>query len=199
MEGMSTPESAVMSAAEYLEIERRSEVRHEYINGRMYAMSPGASNPHNLICTNLVVMLGSQTRNRSCFVYVADMRVKVGPTGMYTYPDIAALCGKPRFEDAEVDTLLNPSVIIEVLSKTTETYDRTEKFDHYDYIESLQEYVLVSQNRMAVDHFVRDAASWRLSKLGDPQALLRLAPIGCEVPLAEIYHGVEFSPADGSR
>jgi Uma2 family endonuclease len=199
MDVMSTTESAVLSAAEYLEIERRSEVKHEYINGQMYAMSPGASNAHNLICTNLVVALGGQTRGRSCVVYHADMRVKVSPTGMYTYPDIAALCGKPSFEPSVVDTLLNPSVIIEVLSSSTEAYDRGAKFAHYRRLESLQDYVLVSQGRIRVEHFVRDDSEWRLSELGDPEALLRLAPIGCEISLGEIYRGIELPPAENSR
>src|SRR4051794_26256701 len=148
MDIMSTPESALVSLAEYLEMERHSEIRHEYINGRVYAMSPGSSDTHHLICWNLIRALSDQTRNRPCRVYHADMRVKVSPTGIYTYPDIAALCGKPRLENFKgVDTLLNPSVLIEVLSPTTETYDRGEKFEQYRDLESLQEYVLVSQNR----------------------------------------------------
>ena len=197
---MSTTETALASVAEYLEMELHSEIRHEYINGQVYEMSPGAADAHHLICWNLLSAFSAQLRNRPCRVYHADMRVKVSPTGMYTYPDIAALCAKPQLEKFKgVDTLLNPSVIIEVLSPTTESYDRGDKFEHYSHIESLQEYVLVSQNRMHVDHFVRDDASWRLSKLSDPDALLRLASIACEVPLAEIYRGVEFPPADGAR
>ncbi len=197
---MSTTETAVVSLAEYLEMERHSETKHEYVNGRIYAMSPGAADAHHLICWNLMGALHDQLRNRPCRVYHSDMRVKVSPTGMYTYPDIAALCGKPHLENFKgVDTLLNPSVLIEVLSPTTEMYDRDDKFEHYSRLESLQEYVLVSQKRMRVEHFVRDGAEWRLSELRDPQALLRLASIGCEVPLAEIYRGVEFPPAENSR
>ena len=189
---MSTPESALVSPAEYLEIERHSEIRHEYVNGRMYAMSPGSSDTHHLIGWNLIRALSNQIGDRPCRVYHADMRVKVSPTGMYTYPDIATLCDKPRFEDFKgIDTLLNPSVIIEVLSPTTELYDRGDKFEHYRRVESLQEYVLVSQHRMRVEQFVRDGASWQLSYLTDPQAFLRLSPIGCEISLAEIYRGVE--------
>ena len=200
MKEMSTTETALVSLAEYLEMELHSEIRHEYVNGRVYEMSPGATNAHYLICWNLISALSAQLRNRPCRVFTGDARVKVSPTGMYTYPDISALCGEPRFENFKgVDTLLNPSVIIEVLSPTTESYDRGDKFEHYRYIESLQEYVLVSQNRMYVDHFVRDDAGWHLSMLVNPEALLRLAPIGCEIPLAEIYLGVEFPPADGSR
>lgn len=197
---MSTTETALVSLAEYLEMELHSETRHEYVNGRVYAMSPGATSVHYRISLNLVGALYNQTRNRRCHVFTGDARVKVSPTGMYTYPDISALCGEPRFENFKgVDTVLNPSVIIEVLSRTTEPYDRGAKFAHYSRIESLQEYVLVSQNRMRVEEFIRDGAEWRLSELRDPQALLRLASIGCEIPLADIYEGVEFPPAENSR
>jgi len=197
---MSTPESALVSPAEYLEIERHSEIRHEYVNGRMYAMSPGSSDAHHLITTNILRALLIQTQDRPCRVYHGDMRVKVSPTGMYTYPDISALCDKPLLENFKgVDTLLNPSVIVEVLSPTTELYDRGDKFEHYRRIETLQEYVLVSQHRMRVEQFVRDGANWRLSDLTDPQASLRLAPIGCQISLAEIYRGVEFPNVESSR
>jgi Uma2 family endonuclease len=197
---MSTPESAVMSLAEYLEMELHSETRHEYVNGRVYAMSPGAADAHHLICWNLTKALADQIGERPCRGYHADMRVKVSPTGMYTYPDISALCGEPLFEHFKgVDTVLNPSVIIEVLSGTTEGYDRGDKFAHYSRLESLQEYALMSQHRMRVEHFVRNGANWTLSDLRDPQMLLRLAPIGCEIPLADIYLGVEFTDIESSR
>src|ERR1043166_8372364 len=194
MDAVSTTETALVSLAEYLEMELHSEVRHEYVNGRVYAMSPGASGTHYRICWNLMRALSDQIGDRPCQVFFADARVKVSPTGMYTYPDISALCGEPRFENYKgIDTVLNPSVIIEVLSRTTEGYDRGDKFAHYSCLESLREYVLVSQHRMRVELFVRDAAEGRLSDLRDPQALLRLTSIGCEIPLDEIYRGVEFA------
>jgi len=200
MDVMSTPESAVVSLAEYLEMELHSETRHEYINGRVYAMSPGATNVHYRICLNLTGALYNQTRKRACHVFTGDARVKVSPTGMYTYPDISALCGEPRWENFKgVDTLLNPSVIVEVLSRTTERYDRGDKFSHYSHLESLQEYVLVSQHRMRVEQFVRAGANWQLSDLTDSQAVLHLAAIGCDIPLADIYENVEFPPAENSR
>src|ERR1043166_3866076 len=175
MNVMSTTESALVSLDEYLEMELHSEIRHEYINGRIYEMSPGASSTHYLITMNLLRALLIQTNGRPCHVCTGDARVKVSPTGMYTYPDISALCGEPRFENYKgIDTVLNPSVIIEVLSRTTEGYDRGDKFAHYSCLESLREYVLVSQHRMLVELFVRDGAEWRLSDLRDPQALLRL-------------------------
>src|SRR5918911_3342129 len=179
MDIMSTPESAPVSLDEYLEMELHSETRHEYVNGRVYAMSPGASSAHYRICLNLIGELYKQISNRPCHIFTGDARVKVSPTGMYTYPDISALCGEPLFEHFKgVDTVLNPSVIIEVLSGTTEGYDRGDKFAHYSRLESLQEYALMSQHRMRVEHFVRNGANWTLSDLRDPQMLLRLAPIG---------------------
>jgi Uma2 family endonuclease len=200
MDIMSTPESAVVSLAEYLEMELHAETRHEYVNGRIYAMSPGASRGHYRIGMNLLRALLIQTDGRRCSIFTGDARVKVDPTGMYTYPDISALCGEPRFETFKgIDTVLNPSVIIEVLSRTTESYDRGDKFEHYRRLESLQEYVLVSQHRMRVEQFVRDGAHWQMSDLTDPQARLRLAPIGCEIALDVIYEGVELPDIEDAR
>jgi Uma2 family endonuclease len=196
---MSTTESALLTPAEYLEIESRSEVRHEYINGRMYEM-PGSSARHSYIATNLLGALFNQTRDRSCRVFTCIALIKISATGMYTHADISALRGEAGFEHiGDVDSLLNPSVIIEILSPATESYDRGDKFEHYSRLESLQEYVLVSQHHMRVEQFVRDGADWRLSDLRDPEALLRLASIGCEIPLAEIYEGVEFPNIENSR
>jgi Uma2 family endonuclease len=200
MNVMSTTESALVSLDEYLEMELHSEIRHEYINGRIYAMSPGASSAHYRICLNLIGELYGQTRNRPCHVFTGDARVKVSPTGMYTYPDISALCGEPRFENFKgIDTVLNPTVIIEVLSRTTATYDREDKFEHYSRLESLQEYVLVSQHRMRVEQFVRDGVHWQISDLTDPQAVLHLASIGCEIALDVIYEGVGFPDIENAR
>src|SRR5262245_45851229 len=110
---MSAPETHFMTAAEYLELERKAEIKSEYIAGRMYAMS-GASERHNLIAGNTYSEIRAQLRSKDCKAYITDMRVKVSPTGMYTYPHVVAVCGDARFEDAQVDTLLNPTVIIEV-------------------------------------------------------------------------------------
>src|SRR5437667_1934288 len=118
------------SAEQYLALEREAEYKSEYINGQIYAMA-GASREHIAIATNLIGELHAQLKGRPCRVYNSDMRVRVKPTGMYTYPDVAALCGEPRFDDEQVDTLTNPSVIIEVLSPSTEAYDRRGKFSHY--------------------------------------------------------------------
>jgi Uma2 family endonuclease len=144
---MSTAEKRFISPDEYLTIERASEIRHEYYNGEMFAMS-GASRAHNLIATNIVASLRSQFAGRDCEVYQSDMRVKVDRKGLYTYPDVVAACEGPKFEDDEFDTLINPRVIVEVLSKSTEDNDRGTKFEMYRRLASLQDYVLVSQDKM---------------------------------------------------
>ena len=190
---MSLPSTDLITPAEYLEIERKAEIKSEYVNGRMYAMS-GASRSHGAIVWNFASALHPQMRGRDCHAYMADMRVKVSPTGMYTYPDIVAICGEEHFEDAEVDTLLNPAVIVEVLSDSTEAYVRGEKFAHYRRLESLREYVLVGQNKMRVEHFRREGEQWILSEISDPQGTLYLPSIDCHVALAAIYEKVEFEP-----
>ena len=168
---MSTLAQQYYTPEEYLALERKAEYKSEYINGEIYAMS-GASRAHILITVNLTRELSTQLRGRPCEVYASDMRVKVSPTGMYTYPDVAAVCGEARFEDGQVDTLTNPSVIIEVLSPSTEAYDRGEKFAHYRKLQSLAEYVLVAQDKMRVEHFARHGErgeQWVLTEISDPQ------------------------------
>jgi Uma2 family endonuclease len=190
---MSVPSTDVITAAEYLEIERKAEIKSEYIDGRMYAMS-GASRWHNLIAGNVFGEIRAQLRGRDCQAYVSDMRVKVNPTGMYTYPDVVAVCGQPRFEDAHVDTLLNPTVIIEVLSDSTEAYDRGEKFAQYRRMESLREYVLVAQNKVRIEHYRREGEEWILADISDPGGTLRLPSIDCRLAVAAMYEKVELEP-----
>lgn len=190
---MTTVQTELLTPAEYLEIERHSEIKHEYIDGRMHAMS-GASEPHVTIAVNIATSLKPQMRGRDCRVYMADMRVNISASGRYTYPDVVAVCGERRFEDSELDTLLNPTVIAEVLSETTEKYDRVEKFDHYRSIASLREYVLVAQSSMRVDHYVLRDGQWVFSALTAAEERLALPSIGCEISLADIYEGVEFPP-----
>ena len=177
----------------YLTQERASSGKSEFVNGRIYAMA-GASRPHNLIVGNTFAEIRAQLRGRGCEAYVNDMRVKVARTDLYTYPDIAALCGEPQFEDEHVDTLLNPSVIIEVLSPSTESYDRGAKFAHYRRMDSLQEYVLVSQDTPQVEHYRRTGDSWVLTELSDLDAELSLASLDCNLALRDMYDGVPFPP-----
>ncbi|HXH95512.1 MAG TPA: Uma2 family endonuclease [Thermoanaerobaculia bacterium] len=188
---MSLPEPSLLTPEEYLDIERKSEIRSEYINGRMIAMW-GASWRHSIVSGNLFRELSSQLRGKACEAHTNDLRVKVSPTGMYTYPDIVALCGEAELEDEHLDTLLNPSVIIEVLSDSTEAYDRGEKFAHYRRIDSLREYVLVSQNKIRIELFRRDADQWIFSEVTGPDAVLHLESIDCHVAVSTIYEKVEF-------
>src|SRR5215216_7594453 len=142
---MSSQRKALISPEEYLAIERKSEIKHEFFAGEMFAMV-GASKRHNLITANLIRILGNQLLERPCNVYPSDMRVKVSATGKYTYPDVVIACEEEKFDDAENDTLLNPVIIIEVLSESTEAYDRGKKFEQYQNIESLTEYLLIGQD-----------------------------------------------------
>jgi len=182
---------------EYLALERASPTRHEYYAGELIAMA-GATRRHNLIVLNFGAELRTRLRDRPCEVYVADMRVRVGPTGPYTYPDIVVVCDEPRFQDDEFDTLLNPTVLVEVLSPSTEAHDRGNKFAQARKLASLQEYVLVSQDLIRVERYTRRGDDWLLTELSRLDDSLGLASIGCEVPLREIYARVSF-PVDGNE
>ena len=184
-----------MTPGEYLELERKSEIRSEYIAGQMVVMS-GSSRRHSLISGNLFGEVSSQMRGRDGEVHAKGMRVKVSPTGLYTYPDIVAVCGEVLLEDEHLDTLLNPTVIVEVLSESTEAYDRGEKFAHYRRLDTLREYVLVAQNKIRIEHFRREGEEWILSEVSGPDATLHLASIDCHVAVAAIYEKVEFKTPD---
>jgi Uma2 family endonuclease len=178
---------------EYLGLERSCAERHEYFAGEVFAMG-GASERHNLIVTNVVRELSLQLKGRPCRTYANDMRVKVAQTGLYTYPDVVVVCGEARFDDEQRDTLLNPTVVIEVLSKSTEAYDRGEKFEHYRKLDSLAEYLLISQDKVHVDHYVRQPdQQWLLSETSALDHTVQLAAIGCELVVAEIYDKVDMS------
>jgi len=170
-------------------MERRSETRSEYLDGEIFAMT-GASERHNLLAGNLYTAFRAQLRPRGCRVYVSDMRVKVSATGLYTYPDVTVVCGQPRFEDAEVDTLVNPQVIVEVLSKSTEDYDRGTKFVHYRSLPSLTEYLLVAQDRVHVEHHLRQSEGWLLTETDRLEDVLELPSVGARLEIAEVYDGV---------
>lgn len=187
---MSTQLKTYLTPQEYLALEREAEVKSEYFNGEMFAMS-GASRKHNLIVTNIVRELSQQMRGRPCEVYSSDMRVKVSATGLYTYPDVVAVCGGPKFEDAHVDTLLNPTLLVEVLSASTASYDRGQKFGHYRGVESLSEYVLVSQDECKVEHYAKQSdRQWLQTVVQSPEARIELASIQGVLRLREIYDKV---------
>jgi Uma2 family endonuclease len=175
---------------EYLAIERSSQQKNEYFNGEIFAMG-GASERHNLIVGNIFAALHGQLRNKPCKVYSSDMRVKITQTGLYTYPDIVALCGEAQFDDEQLDTLVNPTVIIEVLSKSTEGYDRGEKFAHYRKITSLVEYVLISQDKNRIENYRRQPDNqWLMSEVSQPQESLELLSIQSTLLMADVYDKV---------
>lgn len=177
---------------EYLAIERRAEVRNEYFEGETFAMA-GGSQRHNLIVANLLRVLGNQLEERDRYVYPSDMRIKIERLGKYTYPDVSVACGENLFEDEHRDVLLNPVVVVEVLSKSTEAYDRGRKFEHYQAIESLTEYLLVAQDSCRVEQYVRrEANRWTYSEFHAPGDVVRLETIGCALELASVYQKVDF-------
>ncbi|HVK04482.1 MAG TPA: Uma2 family endonuclease [Armatimonadaceae bacterium] len=187
-----------LNPEEYLERERAAEYKSEYYNGQAFAMS-GASREHNLISNNVAGELRARLKGRPCETYGSDMRVQIRETGAYVYPDVVVVCGEPRFADAHVDTLLNPVVVVEVLSPSTERGDRGEKFAHYRRLESLREYVLISQDQRRVEKFTRrnDSGEWVFTEVSDADGALRLDSLDLELPLAEIYDRVTFAePSD---
>ncbi|MBX7236314.1 MAG: Uma2 family endonuclease [Caldilineales bacterium] len=181
----------VFTPQEYLTLERQAATKSEFFDGEIYAMA-GASRKHNLITLNAASELRRQLRGRPCEVYVAEMRVRVGATGLYTYPDASVVCGQPVFEDIQGDTLLNPTVLIEVLSPSTEAYDRGEKFSQYRRLASLREYVLIAQDRVLVEHYRRRGDLWVIGDLRSLADVLHLESIDCQIPLNEIYYQVEM-------
>jgi Uma2 family endonuclease len=188
---MATAALTYYTPEEYLALERHAEFKSEYLDGRIVAMT-GASSVHNLIVGNVHAELRTQFRGRRCLAYVGDMRVQIGSGRRYVYPDVAGVCGEPRFMDGALDTLLNPGLIVEVLSPSTEAYDRGEKFQHYRGIESLQEYVLIAQHRVLVERFVRGGEFWTLTTASELDASVELTSVDCTIPLREVYDKVDF-------
>ena len=179
----------IYTPEEYLVSERKATFKSEYLNGEILAMS-GASNAHNLITLDIGTELNIQLRERECLVYTNDMRVRTSPMGSYFYPDVVVVCGEPQFEDNVFDTLLNPILIIEVLSSSTEVYDKGEKFRHYQELTSLREYILVSQDRVRVEQYRLAKTQWVQKEFRAPEDVLQLVSIGCELSLADIYRRV---------
>jgi Uma2 family endonuclease len=177
---------------QYLAMERMADFKSEYDGGFITAMA-GGSPEHNTIAVNFSGEIRSQLKGRPCVVFMSDVRLCVSPTGLYTYPDVMVVCGDRQFLDGAKDTLLNPNMIVEVLSDSTESYDRGRKFRHYQQLASFQEYVLVAQDEVRVERFTRQGDDWVLSTFTSLDDMLRLASIGCEVSLHEIYDKVEFA------
>lgn len=180
-----------LTPEEYLAFERKATTKHEYLPGEIVAMS-GASFDHNFITGDIFGELRAQLRGGRCKVAASDMRVKVSKTGSYFYPDVVVFCGEPQAEDSTSDTLLNPTLIIEVLSPSTEARDRGEKFWHYQQLASLQEYILVSQDQLRVEHYLREGAYWLRTEFRELDDVMALPSIKCELCLRDIYSGVDL-------
>jgi len=188
---MSSLPERVYTVEEYLALERAAEHRNEFIDGRIYP-KPGGSLVHSSIVSNLLVGIHTRLRGGSCTVLASAMRIKVTRTEAYLYPDLVALCEPPLLEDEHEDTLLNPEIIVEVLSASTERYDRGDKFAHYRRIDSLREYILVAQDKVRIEQYVRHGEHWMLSEISDLAGSVRIETLGCEVSLRDIYDRVEF-------
>lgn len=195
---MSAVPKVRLTPAEYLAKERAADFKSEYFRGEMFAMA-GASYPHTRVSSNLIAYLTISLQNGPCYALNSDMRVKVSETGLYTYPDVTVLCGPPELEDCHGDTLLNPHVIFEVLSDSTEKYDRGKKFDHYRSIPSLREYVLVAQDAILIERYVRQPdETWVLTVFRDPAGDFTLATAPSRIRIADVYQGVAF-PAESTE
>lgn len=179
-------EKRIWTAQEYLAWERLQPARHEFFQGETFAMA-GATREHNLIVLNIGAELRNALRKKPCEVYPSDMRSKIPATGLYTYADAVVVCGEPEFEDDVHDTLLNPKVLVEVLSESSESYDRGKKFEQYRSIASLAEYVLVAQDQVLVEHFSRQPdGSWLLRE-ARAGGRVALPSIDCTIEVDEIY------------
>ena len=184
--------AAVYTPAEYLHLERAATYRSEYFRGEIFAMA-GGSPQHSRIKTNVISQLNSQLKGQPCTTYDSDLRIKC-PTGLYTYPDASVICAELEFDDDQRDTVLNPTLLIEVLSKSTEAYDRGKKFDNYRSIPSLREYVLVSQDEPTIQRFLRnDDNTWTLTAVAGLDQTIPLRSIGIDLPLSEVYERVQFT------
>lgn len=185
----------VFTPEEYLSLERFSEIRHEYLEGFVYAMA-GESPEHSTICFNLAVAVGTQLKDGPCRGYSPNMKVRAGQGGLYAYPDLMIVCGEPILHDERGDVITNPTTIFEVLSPSTEAYDRDEKFLRYrTEIETLQDYVLVAQDKPLIEHFSRQPdGTWTRVEVNGLTAVLALPSIDCQIALADVYSRIISEP-----
>jgi Uma2 family endonuclease len=188
---MTAPAARRYTPEEYLAFEREAEYKNEYIDGRIVP-AMRVSMTHMEIVGAVFVALRARCRGGQHRVYASRVRVQTMNGRGFVYPDVVAVRGEHQLLDESMDTLLNPALIVEVLSNDTEAYDRGEKFQHYRTIESLQDYVLVAQDRVSVEHFVRQGRLWRLATFSDLGEEIELTSVGCAIPLREIYENVEF-------
>lgn len=193
-ETMALPQALpVFTSEEYLSLERSSEVRHEYVEGFVYAMA-GESPEHSTICFNLAVHVGAQLRDSLCRGFSPNMKVRTTPGGLFAYPDLMVVCGELIYHDERRDVLVNPTAIFEVLSYSTEAYDRGEKFLRYrTQIETLQDYVLVAQDQPRIEHFSRQPdGTWPSEEVSGLAGVLTLPSIGCQISMVEVYNRIAF-------
>ncbi len=184
---MSSLPSYYLSPEEYLAIERQAEYKSEYVDGVMYAMA-GGSERHNLIAGNLITELNIQLREAPCRVYPSDLKVGVPNSKRFFYPDVSVVCGEVEFADEGKDVILNPILIVEVLSESTAAFDRGKKFQSYQQIESLQEYLLVSQEEFVVEHYLRqEEGHWLYTKVSTLDDAIALPTMKCQLALRAIY------------
>ena len=185
-----------LSWEEYVDHERHADQKSEFFDGELFAMAGGSSN-HALVATNFTREAGNALKPRECRVFGSDLRV-LCPNGLGTYPDASIVCGEPQYQGDRRETLLNPVVIVEVLSPTTEAYDRGKKFEQYQSLPSLREYVLISQDHVRIDHFARQpqTGQWLLTTYDDPDGTLELPAVDVSLSIAEIYAKVTFETDD---
>jgi Uma2 family endonuclease len=190
---MASDRKTLLTEVQYLEIERKAERKSEFHDGEMFAMA-GASENHNLLVWNLIAQFSRQLASGPCRGFPSDMRVRVSRTGLYTYPDIVVVCGERKFLDEHRDTLLNPTLIVEVLSPSTEDYNRGRKFEHYRSLASLRQYLLVASERMETELRTRQPdGRWLLSFASQDQDVIDLDSVGARLLVSEIYSGVELA------
>jgi Uma2 family endonuclease len=192
---MATYPKTFLTPEQYLEIDRKAEFKSEYYLGEMFAMG-GARWTHNRLVANLIATLHQQLRSRPCQTLPSDMRVQVEAAGMYTYPDVLVVCGEPKFLDEKRDTLLNPTLIVEVLSPSSEVYDRGRKFEYYGSLESVSEYLLVSSERVRAELYTRQSdGRWLITAVSRLEDSLDLQSVGAHLALADLYERVDLPPA----
>ncbi len=182
-----------ISPNEYLRRERAAQTKSEFFQGEMFAMA-GGSATHSLISANFLGEVRQALKQKNCVAYNSDLRVKVSPSGLYTYPDATIVCGMQHFEDELNDTLLNPTLVAEVLSDSTEKYDRGRKSDQYRQNESLQEIVLISQANVHIECYRRQPqGGWLMTEEKRPQATVHLTSLDVSIALGELYRHVDFN------
>ena len=188
---MSALPEQYISLEDYFQREESSEIKHEYFQGEIFAMT-GASETHNLITLEIVRNLGNQLEGKPCRPYPSDFRLKIEAANMYTYPDLSVICGDTQFADGRQDTFVNPTILIEVLSESTEAYVRGKKTESYRTIASLQEYLLIAQDRPHIEHYRRQGRQWLFSEFSAVDQEVVLDSIGCTLSLAAVYKQIRF-------